>query len=182
MIKFALFRNWTKSAFISLKAGGLEPIRGTSSFSRPCGAIPLQHAKIVAFGSTRKANQSADADANLQALLVAGTKILTIFGKSWTLHVTDALGTSLDANLELIRDSIAYLRAHEKRVFYDAEHFFDGFKPIRTMRWTRCKRPPKAEPNGLFSVTPTVAPCRGKFNPSGSKSERYVGPARYSRA
>lgn len=97
-------------------------------FFQAMRAIPLQHAKIVAFGSTRKANQSADADANLQALLVAGTRILTIFGKSWTLHVTDALGTSLNANVELIRDSIAYLRAHEKRVFYDAEHFFDGFK------------------------------------------------------
>lgn len=97
-------------------------------FFQAMRAIPLQRAKIVAFGSTRKANQSADADANLQALLVAGTRILTIFGKSWTLHVTDALGTSLNANVELIRDSIAYLRAHEKRVFYDAEHFFDGFK------------------------------------------------------
>ncbi len=90
--------------------------------------MPFRHAKIVAFGSTRKASQSADADANLRALLAAGTSIITIFGKSWTLHVTEALGTSLDANLELIRDSIAYLRAHGKRVFYDAEHFFDGFK------------------------------------------------------
>ncbi len=90
--------------------------------------IPLQHAKIVAFGSTRKAKQSADTDANLQALLAADTKIITVFGKSWTLHVTEALGTSLEANLELIRDSIAYLCAHEKQVFYDAEHFFDGLK------------------------------------------------------
>lgn len=97
-------------------------------FFQAMRAVPLQHAKIVAFGSTRKASQSADTDANLQALLAAETKILTIFGKSWTLHVTDALGTSLDANLELIRDSIAYLRARGKQVFYDAEHFFDGFK------------------------------------------------------
>ena len=91
-------------------------------------AIPLRQATMVAFGSTRKANQSADADANLQSLLAAGTSIITIFGKSWVLHVTEALGTSLDENLELIRDSIAYLRAHGKRVFFDAEHFFDGFK------------------------------------------------------
>ncbi len=90
--------------------------------------IPLRHATMVAFGSTRKANQSADVDANLHALLAAETSIITIFGKSWTLHVTEALGTSLDTNLELIRDSIAYLRTHGKRVFYDAEHFFDGFK------------------------------------------------------
>ncbi len=90
--------------------------------------IPLRHATMVAFGSTRKASQSADADANLQALLAAETSIITIFGKSWTLHVTEALGTSLDENLALIRDSVAYLRTHGKRVFYDAEHFFDGFK------------------------------------------------------
>ncbi len=90
--------------------------------------IPFRHATMVAFGSTRKAGHSAEADANLQALLAAGTSVITIFGKSWTLHVTEALGTSLDENLALIRDSIAYLRAHGKRVFYDAEHFFDGFK------------------------------------------------------
>ena len=90
--------------------------------------IPLRHAKMTAFGSTRKAGQSADADANLQALLAAETSIITIFGKSWTLHVTEALGTSLEENLALIQDSIEYLRTHGKRVFYDAEHFFDGFK------------------------------------------------------
>ena len=97
-------------------------------FFQAIRAIPLQQAKIVAFGSTRKANQSAETDANLQALLAAETKIITLFGKSWTFHVTEALGTELETNLELIRDSIAYLRAHGKQVFYDAEHFFDGFK------------------------------------------------------
>ena len=97
-------------------------------FFQAIRAIPLQHAKIVAFGSTRKANQSAGTDANLQALLAAETNIITLFGKSWTLHVTEALGTALETNLELIRDSIAYLCAHGKQVFYDAEHFFDGFK------------------------------------------------------
>ncbi len=90
--------------------------------------VPLRHAKMVAFGSTRKAGQSAEADANLRALLEAGTSVITIFGKSWTLHVTEALGASLDENLALIRESVAYLRAQGKRVFYDAEHFFDGFK------------------------------------------------------
>ena len=89
---------------------------------------PLQQAKIVAFGSTRKAKNAAKADPTLEALLSAQTDIVTIFGKSWTLHVTEALETTLETNLELIGDSIAFLRSKGRRVFYDAEHFFDGYK------------------------------------------------------
>lgn len=89
--------------------------------------IPLT-ATVVAFGSTRKASNSVDVDPNLHALLAAETETVTLFGKSWTLHVTEALGTTLEKNLELIADSVAYLREHGRRVFYDAEHFFDGFK------------------------------------------------------
>ncbi len=91
-------------------------------------ATPLQQAKIVAFGSTRKARNLAKDDPTLDALLSAETDIVTIFGKSWTLHVTEALETTLAANLELIEDSIAYLRGKGRQVFYDAEHFFDGYK------------------------------------------------------
>ncbi len=91
-------------------------------------ATPLEHAKIVAFGSTRKAKNSAKDDPTLAALLSAETDIVTIFGKSWTLHVTEALETTLEANLELIEDSIAFLRTKGRQVFYDAEHFFDGYK------------------------------------------------------
>jgi len=97
-------------------------------FFQKIKAIPLQHAKIVAFGSTRKAGNAVDDDPTLKALLDADTRLITIFGKSWTLHVTDALGTTLESNLELIQDSVAYLCSHGKSVFYDAEHFFDGFK------------------------------------------------------
>ena len=91
-------------------------------------ATPLQRAKIVAFGSTRKAKNSAHDDPTLEALLAAETEIVTIFGKSWTLHVTEALETTLAINLELISDSIAFLRSQGRQVFYDAEHFFDGYK------------------------------------------------------
>ncbi len=97
-------------------------------FFRMIKAIPLQHATVVAFGSTRKANNPVQKDATLQALLSAETQTITIFGKSWTFQVTDALGISLAKNLELIGDSIQYLRSKGRRVFYDAEHFFDGFK------------------------------------------------------
>jgi len=91
-------------------------------------SLPLKNSKIVAFGATRKADRSVGKDPNLQALLDSGTDYITIFGKSWDLHVTDALGITLKKNLELISDSIGYLRSKRKRVYYDAEHFFDGYR------------------------------------------------------
>lgn len=97
-------------------------------FFRMIKTIPLKHAAVVAFGSTRKASNSVKKDSNIQALLDAETKTITIFGKTWSLHVNDALGISLTKNIELIGDSIAYLRNKGRRVFYDAEHFFDGYK------------------------------------------------------
>lgn len=97
-------------------------------FFRMIRTIPLKHADVIAFGSTRKASNTVRKDPNLQALLAAETKTITLFGKTWSLHVTDALGISLNKNLELIADSIAYLREKGRRVFYDAEHFFDGYK------------------------------------------------------
>jgi 2-isopropylmalate synthase len=97
-------------------------------FFRMIKAIPLHHSTVIAFGSTRKASHSVHHDPNLRALLDAETKIITLFGKTWSLHVTDALGISLAKNLELIGDSIAYVRSKNRRVFYDAEHFFDGYK------------------------------------------------------
>ncbi len=90
--------------------------------------LPLHHATIVAFGSTRKASNVVQHDPNLEALLAVETQIITLFGKTWTLHVTDALGTSLKKNLEIIYESVDFLRSSGRRVMYDAEHFFDGFK------------------------------------------------------
>lgn len=97
-------------------------------FFRIIKTIPFKHATVVAFGATRKASNPVHKDANLQALLAAETDTITLFGKSWNLHVTDALGITLAKNLELIGDSIAYLRSKGRKVFYDAEHFFDGYK------------------------------------------------------
>jgi len=84
--------------------------------------------KIAAFGSTRRAKRTCDTDENLQALLEANVPNLTIFGKTWDLHVTEALKLELPQNLELINDSVAYLKSKVDTVFYDAEHFFDGYK------------------------------------------------------
>lgn len=91
-------------------------------------ALKLKHAKIIAFGATRKPNISATADNNLQSLLLAKTEAVAIFGKSWDYQVTDILRTTLDENLTMIGDSIAFLKAQSKEVVFDAEHFFDGYK------------------------------------------------------
>ena len=89
---------------------------------------PLQNAKIVAFCSTRRPNISVVEDKMLQAILAAGTHWVTIFGKSWDLHVMETLKTSLEENLAMIRDTIEYLRQEGRKVIYDAEHWFDGYK------------------------------------------------------
>jgi 2-isopropylmalate synthase len=88
----------------------------------------LKHSKIVAFGCTRKANTLPEKDTVLQMLLNADTEIITIFGKTWDFHVEQALCTTLEENLLMISDSIKYLISKGKRVFFDAEHFFDGYK------------------------------------------------------
>ncbi len=88
----------------------------------------LSKSKIVAFGSTRRKGINSEEDINLQALIDSGVKYVCIFGKSWDLHVTHAIITTLDENLKMIDDSVKYLKGKKKRVIYDAEHFFDGYK------------------------------------------------------
>ena len=90
--------------------------------------LPLKNAKIAAFGSTLKKGSHPEDDANLQALLNAGTPVVTLVGKSWDLHVLKVLETTLEENLSMINRSVAYMKANGKEVVYDAEHFFDGFK------------------------------------------------------
>ena len=96
-------------------------------FRRARGELKLKHSKLTAFGSTRKAGVSADADPNLRSLVEAGTPVVCIYGKSWALHVTHVLNTTLEENLEMIRSSVAFLKSQGKEVVYDAEHFFDGY-------------------------------------------------------
>lgn len=90
--------------------------------------LPLKNARIAAFGSTCRVNSTPDEDENIQALMKAKTPVVTIVGKSWTLHVTDVLRTTLAENLRMIRETIAYTKSQGKEVVYDAEHFFDGYK------------------------------------------------------
>ncbi|MGA8849112.1 MAG: citramalate synthase [Dehalococcoidia bacterium] len=99
-----------------------------SEFFAQAQNLRLAHSTLVAFGSTRRSNCRAEKDANLQALLKAETKVVTIVGKAWDKQVTRVLETTLEENLSMITDSISYLSAKGLRVFFDAEHFFDGYK------------------------------------------------------
>ncbi len=88
----------------------------------------LNHTRIVAFGSTRRADMDAAADPQLAGLIAAGTEWVTIYGKSWLLHVTDVLRTTAAGNLQMIADTVGHLKAQGRNVIFDAEHFYDGFK------------------------------------------------------
>jgi 2-isopropylmalate synthase len=97
-------------------------------FERAQSELNLKHARIAAFGSTCKAGVEPGDDPQVQLLIQANTPVVTIFGKTWELHVTEVLRTSMEENLRMIRATVQYLKQHGKEVIYDAEHFFDGFK------------------------------------------------------
>ena len=108
-------------------------------FARVRTELDLKTAKIAAFGSTRKANTPVEQDLQVRMLLETGTDVVTIFGKTWTLHVYDVLRTTLDENVAMIYDTVVYLKEAGKEVIYDAEHFFDGYRAdseyaIRTLQ------------------------------------------------
>ncbi len=87
-----------------------------------------KHAKIAAFGSTRRGGITVESDAQVRTLLEAATPVVTIVGKTWLLHVTEVLGVTADENVSMIADTVAYLKKNGREVFYDAEHFFDSYK------------------------------------------------------
>lgn len=91
-------------------------------------SMELKHSTITAFGCTRRPDTKPEEDKILNGLLQAQTKVITIFGKTWDFHVEHALNTTLEENLNMISDSIRYLKSQGRRVFFDAEHFFDGYK------------------------------------------------------
>jgi len=97
-------------------------------YFKKASKLNLNASKIVAFGSTHKPKFKVDEDVNLRFLLDSRAMIITIFGKTWDFHVKEALKISLEENLDVIHNSIAYLKKHVQTVFFDAEHFFDGYK------------------------------------------------------
>jgi 2-isopropylmalate synthase len=100
-------------------------------FFREARGIRWSNAKLAAFGSTRHRANSAEADPNLQELARAETPVVTIFGKSWLLHVIEVLGASPAENVDMVADSVRFIAEHGREVVYDAEHFFDGYKADR---------------------------------------------------
>lgn len=97
-------------------------------FFREAKKLGLTHAKLAAFGSTRRANTPVENDPQVRLLLEAETPVVTIFGKSWEMQVTEVLRTTVGENQAMIRDTVAHLVKHGREVIYDAEHFFDGYK------------------------------------------------------
>jgi len=115
---------------------GISYIEAGNPYSNPKDAeffhavekMQLRHATLVAFGSTRHHSTTAEQDKGCLSLLDAGTKAVSIFGKSWDMHVSQVLGTTLEENLAMISDTVRFFKDHGREVIYDAEHFFDGYK------------------------------------------------------
>jgi len=129
---------------------------------------------IAAFGATCRAKAGPEDDANIKALLDSQTPVCTIFGKTWTLHVTDVLLTTLEDNLRIIEQSVAYLKANGRRVIYDAEHFFDGYKAdpsyaretLQAAIHGGAETPSMAAQRRSCCAIPTVGHCRGMWSGS----------------
>ena len=97
-------------------------------FFKKATKLKLKNSKLVAFGATRRANTDVAKDATMKGLLCSNVDVITIFGKSWDLHVKEVLKTTLDENLKMIEESITYLKSKGKTAIFDAEHFFDGYR------------------------------------------------------
>ena len=123
----------------ALDALGVDVVEGGWPGSNPKDAeffaraaeLPWRHAKLAAFGATRPPRRSTDDDPNLLALLDARTPIVTLVGKAWTLHVDEALRTTREENLAMVAESVRFMTARGRRVVFDAEHFFDGYRADR---------------------------------------------------
>ena len=106
--------------------------------------IAFKHSRLTAFGATRMAKNAVEDDPSVNALIEAGTPVVCVFGKTWELHVKRALGITEEENLQLISDTVRYLKAHGKEVVYDAEHFFDGYKASRDFAFRTLEAAKKA--------------------------------------
>jgi 2-isopropylmalate synthase len=119
--------DWLGVDFIEAGWPGANP-KDDEFFRRAPTELVLDHSVLVAFGSTRRVKGKVDSDDTLRNLLAAGTSTICIVGKAWDYHVLEALGTTLDEGVAMVADSVAFLHADGREVFYDAEHFFDGYR------------------------------------------------------
>ncbi len=135
-------------------------------FFKRVGQLGL-NAKITAFGSTRRKDSIADQDANLNRIIESGAQAATLVGKSWDFHVHTALQTTLEENLAMIYDSVAYLKRKGLEVIFDAEHFFDGYKNNPQYAVAVLKKAKEAYARiGSSCAIPTAARCRMKSEAS----------------
>ncbi|MGH2466152.1 MAG: citramalate synthase [Candidatus Limnocylindrales bacterium] len=126
--KLKIARRLDEAGFAYIEGGWPGSNPKDVEFFAAARTMPWQHARIAAFGSTRHRANRPDADPNLAALVEAATPVVTIFGKSWLLHVTEVLGATPEENLAMVGDSVAFCGQGGREVVYDAEHFFDGYK------------------------------------------------------
>ncbi|MCF0216901.1 MAG: citramalate synthase [Fibrobacteraceae bacterium] len=127
--KLQITRLLDSFGFDYIEGGWPNPSNPTDEeFFEKVKDLKLKHAKICAFGSTRRPKILPERDPLLLALVKSGAPVKTIFGKSWDLHVTEVIRTTLEENLDMIQSSVEFLKEHSEEVIYDAEHFFDGFK------------------------------------------------------
>jgi 2-isopropylmalate synthase len=111
-----------------IEAGNPASNPKEKAFFEKAKDVELRYAKLTAFGSTRRKNSKIEEDPGIQALLSADTETVAIFGKSWDLHVTHVLQTTLEENLSMVKDTLSFFKEKGKEVIFDAEHFFDGYK------------------------------------------------------
>jgi 2-isopropylmalate synthase len=119
--------DWPGVDFVEAGWPGANP-KDDEFFRRAPTELHLDTSTLVAFGSTRRVKGKVDSDDTLRNLLAAGTSTVCIVGKAWDYHVIEALGTTLDEGVAMVADSVAFLHADGREVFYDAEHFFDGYR------------------------------------------------------
>ncbi|MCX5845900.1 MAG: citramalate synthase [Deltaproteobacteria bacterium] len=126
--KFRIAQRLDEIGFHYIEGGWPGSNPKDARFFEMAKGMSFKHARLAAFGSTRKPYINASMCPNIMALLQSETPTVAIFGKTWDLHLSDILNVSLEENLDMIRDSVAYLKSKGKEVIFDAEHFFDGYK------------------------------------------------------
>ena len=126
--KLLITRKLDEMGFDYIEGGFAGSNDKDTEYFQQVADMPLKHAVVCAFGMTRRKGVTAADDPGIQAMMKTRAKVCTVVGKTWDLHVTEVLRVSLEENLAMIRDSVSYLCSQGRRVFYDAEHFFDGWK------------------------------------------------------
>jgi 2-isopropylmalate synthase len=127
-------------------------------FFKEIKKVKLAHSKVAAFGSTRRKDTTPGSDPNLNAIIKSDTEVAVIFGKSWTLHVEKVLKIKNEENLELIYDSVSFLKASGLEVIFDAEHFFQGYDADREYALKALETAEEAKADVIASQTRTAGP------------------------